>query len=344
MKTFVYVCAVVFGIAALGMTGTVNTGRNTVIVPNVEDVTVQVASEILHNAGLYPDIPAAADLSSLVTRQHPRPGEMLAPGGKVVLFTKEASSTITTTVPGVPAVPTPAPGSYGISPGESGISAYGPGTVTPTQPTTQSNQPVVTGGQSTILYQPPQPRVSPYFVQDTVPRFYPSWYPRAFLVPATPQASSQALSSQTLSQPVVSDGYAQPMYYITADEAASYIGQPSSSTTETSRITAIPVISVDPDLRYPKVGPEPEGWMGIQGITPQQAGVYETSAFPALSVPYILRLRQEDAVAALTKAGLAVEVFQVDDAQVRPGLVVNQSPAARSLVPAGTKVQLWIAR
>ena len=134
------------------------------------------------------------------------------------------------------------------------------------------------------------------------------------------------------------------MYYITAEEAASYVGRPSGSDTQASHITTLPTISLSSDQRYPKVGTEPEGVVGIQAVSPQRVGVFETSVSPAVSVPYVLRLRQEDAVVALQKMGLAVEIFQIEDPQVRPGLVVKQFPAARTLVPAGTKVQLWTAK
>lgn len=335
MKYFLSVFSIILlSFFSLGMTGSVDTQQGIVIVPNVEGITVEMASTILWNAGLSPLLSTTAETSALVIRQDPRPGFSLKAGGDVLISTEvtrendqQPQAQITST-----------DGSRGIPSGQrnpmtttGGVTVSG-GTqymVTPTQSTGQTQSAGQTGhvqslpewGQSTIFYQPAQPPVSPYFVQQTTPRFYPAWYPRQFLPEG---ASPSGIQGTPGSAPVQSQ-------------------TPYQTTTVTPREPDAPLVF------YPKVGfDQDEGSMSIFGGQPggtKPVGVFATSTRPAVLVPYVLYLSQADALAALTKAGLLVgDIAQVESLQFRPGAVMKQFPEARKLVPAGTRVQLWFAK
>jgi hypothetical protein len=63
----------------------------------------------------------------------------------------------------------------------------------------------------------------------------------------------------------------------------------------------------------------------------------------AVPVPNVMRLRREDATFAIQKAGLSVgNIIRVQHPQWRSGLVMQQSPRARAVVPTGTQIHLWV--
>lgn len=339
MKHSIFVCALILSLFSFGMKGGSQAQQDIVVVPNVEGISWELASQILHNAGLEPQ-GMSATLSALVARQHPRPGMELPQGSVVVLFPERAnqvasqdvytdtpSSITASSDPRIGVRPTMVPS---FSPEDGTITERMAVTVTPQSQTTvgiQAQSHIQTGtmqqGQSTIFYEPIQPRLTPYFVQNQIPRFYPTWYPKKF-IPATASQDPMAIMQQR-----------QP----------TSIGQPQTVYTITVMPTTPAATGQASVLYFPKVGTGQESIWAIQSDTPTRVGLIETSTSPAVSVPNVIRLHQQDAASALTKAGLLTgTVLLVDSIQVRPGYVIDQSPKARQLVPYGTQIQLWVAR
>jgi beta-lactam-binding protein with PASTA domain len=313
------------------MQGSIDTPQETVIVPNVKGVTLEIAAKSLQAVGLQAWFQGSSDLSAIVTRQVPQAGLELPVGGEVILL---ADSTVKTTLNVIgtesrgqtPSVP-PQPGilTEGVSApiGTTTVTSSNIATnvsVTPSQTTWQTSKVLAypasaSEGKSTIFYQPPQRPISHYFVANTKPRFYPAWYPKRFLTVVSPQgaASTQQAEGMTIT--------AQPQ---AVDQTKSQFNL----------------------AWYPKVFVSQEGVQesGVLSQSDRQVGVFAVSTTPAVPVPNLLRLRQEDAAAAIKKAGLAVgNISRMQSSQVRPGLVLQQIPRARAIVPAGTEVQLWIA-
>ena len=317
----------------VGAAGFVGAQQNNVVVPNVEGITLEVAAEILQTAGLRPRFPVSLNLSTIVAQQHPRPGLELPVGGDVVLFSDTTPRT-TSDVLGtesqrqIPSVSVqPKIWTEGVSaPSETSTVTSNIATnvsVTPSRSNWQTSQvlayPASTpGGKSTIFYQPPQRALSHYFVADTRPRFYPAWYPKRFLTVVSPQGLASTQQS----------------------DGMSITGQ--------SQVQSQTAAQIGTQTWYPKIlgyqyGSQEPGGLSQLGQQ-QRVGVFAVSTTPAVPVPNLFRLRQEDAAAAIKKAGLAVgKVSRMQSSQVIPGLVVQQTPRARAIVPAGTQVQLWIA-
>jgi beta-lactam-binding protein with PASTA domain len=326
---------------SLGMTGVGNTRQNAVIVPNLEGITVEVATKILQTMGLQPQLQASSNLSAVVVRQDPQPGFSLPIGGKVLLSTgtqtgttPELSGTRTLQhIPPASSQPRTVVGAISTS-NVTGIPVTTTRTnvsAAPVQTFQQGSKVLaysnVQGGYSNVLYQPPQPAVSQNFVADTTLRFYPAWYPRQFLNPVSPQGSGsqvQAGSMSVTGQPQVTSQSPVSPYGVSDTEPRSYL------------------------LWYPKTFLPQESSQDsvfvVQSDQPQQMKVLEVSTTSAVPVPNLSRLRREDAVVAIRKANLIVgNITQVQSSQMRPGIVINQSPRARAIVPAGTQVHLWIA-
>ena len=322
----------------VGMTGN---SPEPVVVPNVEGISLELAAYVLRNAGLQPQGMSAA-LSSRVARQEPRPGFEVPTGSVVILLVEgqqrtmtagQASSTVTlqnsrTVIQSTRPATAPQPGSV-LRMGGTQV------TVTPQYTSEYANiqgqSQIQTGtrqnSQQWLLYEPLQPRATPYFVQNTTQRFYPAWYPKQFIpssATSTPMATTQFTTGvQAVSSP----------YSITVKPTTQ---QRMPSTASGGNVGI---------LYYPATKSWSEGASAIQNQPATQAGLIRTSTSPAVSVPNVARLHQQDAAAALMKAGLltGMPTF-VDSAQVRSGHVVRQLPQARQLVPAGTQIQLWIAR
>ena len=337
MKNFLLVCLLVCSMFLLGMTG--NTSE-TVVVPNVEGISLELAAHVLRNAGLQPQGMSAA-FSSRVSRQEPRSGFEVPVGSVVILLLEgqqrilnagQASSTVTSqnsrTVIQSTRPPT-------TSQPVSVLQMWGTRvTVTPQDGTAanlQGQSQIQSGARQNsrqkLLYEPVQPRLSPYFVQNTTQRFYPAWYPKQFIpssASSTPTVSTQFTTGvQSVSSP----------YTITVRPATPQHFTYTVSGGESGI------------LSYPTPDSWSKGASSIQTQRPTRTGLIQTSTSPAVSVPNVARLHQQDAAAALMKASLltGMPTF-VDSAQVRSGHVVRQAPQARQLVPAGTQIQLWIAR
>jgi len=317
------------------MRGVVDTQQNTVIVPNVEGITLEVAAKMLRTVGLQPRFPVSLNTSAIVAQQHPHPGVELPVGGEVVLFADTPGTTSdvlgagaqeqapsASSRSGIPAEGVSAPGgSITITGSNTGQNAY----AAPSQRNWQTSKALAypaspPGGQATILYRPPQPAISQYFVAETKPRFYPAWYPKRFLTLVSPQSS--ASTPQSDSMKITVQPQMQPQVIDQAETQSSLTWYPKVSVSQEN--SQEPVSLSQPDK-------------------PQRVGVFAVSATPAVPVPSLLRLRQEDATAAIKKAGLtAGDILHVESSQVRAGIVLKQSPRARAIVPAETKVHLWI--
>jgi hypothetical protein len=337
MKYFRVLSLVLVSFCLLGMTGS----QQTVVVPNVEGISLELAAHMLENVGLQSEGRPAV-LTSLVVRQYPRPGFEVFEGTVVTLFTEEQSQ---------PQSRTPRTSSTTILSPKPQISIQS----TQSFPTSSVQGPFVGGGAevtvipidssviqgpayvqspmvqpqntSTIFYEPPQPRLSPYFIQNQTPRFYPAWYPKQFIPSTAP--STQGIMSV----------YAQsaPFQQTASPYTVLQLSPQYRSTAVTPGQSSI--------KRYPSIVQGGRGTIFVDSGTTTRVGLIETTTSPAVPVPSVVRLRQQYAVSALTRAGFFPgTIVLVDSDQLRSGYVVQQWPQARQLVPSGTRVQLWIAR
>lgn len=312
-----------------GISGGVNTDR-LILVPNVEGISVVLATQTLLMVDLAPRLASSAQPSALIVRQEPRPGATLPPGGEVVLatsLTDNLSRVVSTTDTRGLLPPTTVHVTGGADRSRS---------LSSSNTLTSSGSPVNSGqiltlpdGQGTIFYQPSQAPVNPYFTQSTTPRLYPPWYPKHLL--------TQGTASQ------------QNMMGITVQPGTSSPAVVSEQSQRPYQIAVTPVTSVAPQPLYPRVDPYQPGYSTVSGwggaaSTTQPVGVYATSTNPAVSMPNVLRLYQADATAALSRVGLTASLIYVDSAEGRSGVVVQQAPAAYALIQSGSIVQLWIAR
>jgi beta-lactam-binding protein with PASTA domain len=346
MKNLYFFSLLVLSICSLGMSGGMKTQQSPVIVPNVEGITLEIAAQTLRTVGLQPRFQSSSNLSAIVVGQHPRPGVSLPMGGEVFLSTNigtepTQSLSTTRTLRQTPAVSTRS----GITPegvstsNIAGATVHNTGTnvsITPLQTPQQSSQvsrspTSLSAGQSTILYQPPQRAASQYFIAETKPRFYPAWYPRRFVS----QSTAQSIISQT------------------SAESVKIAVQPQiqSQVTRQASISAYSVLDTEPQAYlswYPKkfLARQESSQSQIvlsQEGQQQKVEIVQPSTTYAVPVPNLLRLRREDALFAITKAGLSVgNISLVQSSQERAGIVLKQSPRARAIVPAGTRVDLWI--
>lgn len=339
MKYGLILSVCVCSLLSLGLSGG---SHEMVVVPNVEGISLELAGQMLRSAGLQPQ-GASAALDAVVTRQNPRPGFQVTVGSAVVLFFDNYDRAAATPPPqgGVSSIqasgqPQPVVSQTAVAPQPAGVGIMS-GTqvmVTPTGPHAASLQglSVVQGASGqfvrpVVMYEPVQSPVSPYFAPMQVRRAYPIWYPRQ-LIPSSATSASSVTSTQQ------QRGYT-PQFIPAASTAAAAPGwrTPATGTTAGSMtIRQYPALETGEDASY-----------YITSTT--RVGLINTTTSPAVSVPYVVRLSQQDAVAALTKAGLSAGAPKyVDSAQVRSGSVVKQSPPHRQLVPAGTQIQLWLAR
>ncbi len=327
---------------SLGMTGT---STEMVVVPNVEGTELELAAHVLRNAGLQPQGSSAA-LSARVSRQEPRPGFQVLVGSVVTLFV-DGQSRIASQPPnvGLPSSTIASQNSRAVVQSSRTDTATPPlaagqmwgtqVTVTPLDPNTATvqGQSQIQAGtrqelQPVLLYEPLQPRLTPYFAQNQTQRFYPAWYPRQF-IPASASTTPTVMTTQQYSQ-FTEQSLLSP-YTATVTQTTPQTFMPAASNANAA------------GTYYPALDAWSDGTSYIQ--TSKPVGLIQTSNSPAVSVPYVVRLQQQDAMSALTKAGLLTGTpTLVDSAQVRSGCVVRQLPDARQLVPAGTQIQLWIAR
>ena len=326
MKNISLLGLIVLSICSLGMTGAVNPQPDTVIVPNVEGVTIEVAAKMLQTMGLQPLFRSSAGPSAIVVWQDPRPGVSLSVGGEVGLSTGTLPQTTTTTnrntgfaVQACCRAPTRNTRvehrntdftiyAYCRAPTRDIRAEYWSESLCYAFPETPQGKQVLaysispSGSQSQILYQPLQPPHNRYVVADTTPRFYPAWYPKKFLTLVNPPTASSVTQSESMRITVQAT--------VPQQIPVSPYGAPNAAP------------QAYPDSNTPKI----------------------TTTTSTVPIPYLVRLYQQDAITAITKAGLAIgNIIRVQSAQVGAGIVVRQSPQPRALVPAGTAVNLWVA-
>lgn len=136
-----------------------------------------VAVEVLQRMQLQAGLQNVTDQSALVTLHEPRPGEVVAIGTTVTLFTGPVTSEMSiklTTRGIIQTLPSPA------------------ATAQPASPARY--------GDFRVMVEPEQKPVSRYFVQVKKFRAYPAWYPKKFLPKETP---SKSVSSSYNTQSVI---------------------------------------------------------------------------------------------------------------------------------------------
>jgi beta-lactam-binding protein with PASTA domain len=78
-------------------------------------------------------------------------------------------------------------------------------------------------------------------------------------------------------------------------------------------------------------------------VSTAQSTQTQSSVTHSVPVPNVLRLRSEDAISAINKIGLSVgTITRVQYSQGRTGVVIQQAPRPRNIVPFGTQVSLWV--
>ncbi|GAK51273.1 hypothetical protein U14_02516 [Candidatus Moduliflexus flocculans] len=277
--------------------------ENNVIVPNVNGIPHDVAAHLLRIAGLKPIVKFDQQRSLIITQQQPKPGMLVVAGTEVIISTGSSSESQIAVLP-----------AQTVQPETSYV------TVVPQQyDTTRS---------VTIASTPNQPAATQRASQTTgaLP-----WYPKKFLGPA---------------QDVQIQGI---------------LRNPASSSGTSNILGATPYSQQSPKpVILRSVHGWQEGWY-VQGWEPGKTTGTSSSAGNQILggssgesstllsgemaiVPPILYLPVADAASALRKAGLSVgSVVAVDDPQAQRGVVTQQSPSVRSVVPRGTAVQLWVA-
>ncbi len=332
-----------------GITEGIHAQQGNVIVPNMEGIPVEVAAQVLRTTGLQPRIQGTLKASAIVIRQNPRPGFALAAGSEVILVTSAVS---TATVPEGRGS-RPLPQSWAQSSGSRGMRSVttvgsSGGTEVSVPPPTSSSQryPTTTyqapqEDEFTIFNQPQQTPSSKYLLADTRPKKYPPWYPKEFLtqhssqnMAAQPQAQDTGNQVQTLSQSSegssISVGPMSQWYagWYYPEEWASQRNDSTSNVQVQSNVQAQSSIQTQPTAS------------SGQDVSPQT----QTSGTDIVLVPNLMRLRQQDALFAIHKAGLSVgRITRAQNSQWGVGLIMRQSPRARTIVPAGTRVDLWVA-
>ncbi len=333
--------------------------QNNIIVPNVEGVSQGIAAQILRTAGLQPSI-QGSNSGTLVVRQEPHPGSLLPSGGEVVLFTATAA---TQAIPASRSVPTTQ--TVSIQTSAPAISTL-PSTqrtvgtniqVTPLTTTLPSTQavtysPVTTDSMNFIIARHPQQApANKYLLTETTFKRYPIWYPRTYLqnqelttaLTTTIQPPGTTFTSQVqpFAQSSVSP-YLLQMQPVPQQHPSQWYAVPQGWST--SQAWTTPQTG---QIQY--VQPMQQTWPTQQGYsTPYSTlPVYTQNQMMVtgpVPVPNVMRMHQADAIFAIQKAGLVVgNVILVQNAQTGARLVINQSPRSRSIVPAGARVDLWIA-
>ena len=89
------------------------------------------------------------------------------------------------------------------------------------------------------------------------------------------------------------------------------------------------------------VNVSPSSSLSSSGLNIQRAG----DTFASVSVPAVRRLSFSDAEIAFKKAGLEIgSVTKIEDYHLRSGIVLEQFPAAKTLVQKGTKIDLRVVK
>lgn len=348
MKNIYRLFFIVVFVCFLGITEGIHAQQGNVIVPNVEGITLEVAAQLLRTTGLQPRMQGTSAPSGIVVRQYPRPGFSLAAGSEVTLSTGAVTIKAFPEISGSRALqqPTAPSGSRGVS----NVTATGTiivtpmkniGTETSVASQTTSPQPYQTmmyqepqEAQFTIFHHPQQAPANKNLLADTRPKKYPPWYPKEFLTQGSsqsmaarqPQAQRSGTSGQMQALPQNSGGASilvdtTPQWYVGWYYPQKWMPQSNYST------SSIPA--------QPSTPPVQETYTQAQ-IQPPATG--------SVPVPNLMRLRQQDAISAIRKAGLSVgRITHVQNSQWGGGLIMKQSPRARAIVQAGTQVDLWVA-
>lgn len=295
---------------ALEHVGAAQESSNT-IVPNVTGIPSDVALQILQMAGLAAKIQRGPGHSLIVDKQEPGAGALVAQGSEVLLAVGNAE-------PEQPVEP------LGVAAPErtQGVLVAG----SEAEQTILSQQQPVTVQQPSILYAPnvASPEVQPKM----------AWYPKRFLTKAQPDSSTLSLFS--------------------TQQPAGYSNIFQAKPLQIFSNKNIPIIMA------PTFGWQ-HGWIPYAAYTPytqtQSSSQAESSSALSIQsaptgsvtrsveVPAVFRLLRTDAEIAFQKAGLAIgNLTLVEDYHLRSGIVLRQFPAAKTLVPVGSKVDLWIVK
>jgi beta-lactam-binding protein with PASTA domain len=179
-----------------------------------------------------------------------------------------------------------------------------------------------------------------------------AWYPKQFLQGTAPQGS-MAITTPAQPAPIITQTQTSGSYLAwypkqflpqTASHQSTITVQPLH-TSSTMQVDSATIPRQSTVQYYPSVAEIQGASSSVTSTSTVRVGVYQASLSPAVLVPNVIRLSQQDAAAAIARVGLSVSsVTFVDSAQVRSGYVVRQSPQGRRLAQQGGAVHLWIAR
>ncbi len=202
---------------------------------------------------------------------------------------------------------------------------------------------VLAVGGSVIKTSAPQAQVQPpviFVTQPSVPAAsdvqpFLAWYPKHFLNGKQDgQSDLYILGRQSKGQ---SNIFGAKPLNMASDGTVPIIMAPTGGW----QYGWVPYGSYAPQQSSPQeIRPQPETDSGYSILN-----VPSDSVGRSVSVPPVMRLLQSDAEIAFKKKGLEIgKVTQIEDYQLRSGLIVKQSPAAQSFVAVGTKVDLWVVK
>ena len=290
-------------------------GVEKVIVPNVTGIPSDVALQILQMAGLAAKIQASSGRSLNVDKQDPGAGSLVAFGSMVVLEVGGATSVS-------PELETLSlPQENFRSDGAAGGSAL-----------------LGQEGEVNVLRELYGPQSSDLQVQPMM-----AWYPQGFLTSDTRGGSSMPSLLGTRSAPEGRSNIfkAKPIQIFSGDDVPIIMAP-----TEGWQHGWVPSVSYAP-VRQPAYSYYTAGSSSssIQVVSGARGYSVSKSEGQLVSVPSVLRLFVSDAESAFKKWGLTIgRITQVETPQTRSGLIKQQFPEANSLVPKGTKVDLWVVK
>lgn len=171
-----------------------------------------------------------------------------------------------------------------------------------------------------------------------------------------PQQSPPISSSDRVTNSTIMVWY--PKQFLSQEQPQPSVFQTQARRTESSNILRAPSSSGEAVPLIVSTGGWREGWFAadrraIQGSDNSAANTSRVFAHSSkdvrgatvVPVPRVIRLPQEDARTALQKSGLSIgTIIQVENFRLKSGLVLRQFPQARSIVPVGTEVQLWVVK
>ena len=312
-------CVLLIALAGVLLLGARAEAQQTnIVVPNVEGISQDVATQILRHVGLQPRVQRKVNQTAMITHQDPRPGTLVAAGTEVVISTAMLSqrSTDVTTSRGFPTA---------------GAVTLAAPPASATILTTPSAAPQTTQATATVVQS-----TSRHTVFDVLarvfpePQMYPVWYPQAFRRTST--GVSTTGSSSTFTSEPSTKILGVPLYPVKTQQTSAFVPSADSAWSTISGSST----------QSSATGPHTYYLQRSDSVTTTFSAAASNNS-GTVAVPPLLRLSQRDAETAIQHVGLQVgTVARVASYDAPSGRVLQQMPRSGQFVPAGTRVDLWI--